>query len=84
MCLGLQIYALLVTFYDLALNGAVGWSAFGYGAIQPIAIPAFLIGMVLTYDARKKRSVKWAYGVYFGSHLIILTCVFLFPGKFGL
>lgn len=82
--IGLQLFVLLFTLYDLATTGRVNFpSVFGYGASQPFAIPAFLIGLALTYKARRERSIKWAYGIFFGSHVVILACTFLFTGRFS-
>jgi hypothetical protein len=81
--LGLQAMALLSVAYDLITIGAFGaGSAISYGGSQPFSIPAFIVAIALIYVARIRFPMKWIYGSYFGSHLIVWICILAFPGRF--
>jgi hypothetical protein len=81
--LGLQAYILLLVLAELFTVGHTGFaSALGYGASLTFSVPAYLIAVTLAYSAKIRLPMKWIHGSYFGSHLIILGCMFGFPGKF--
>jgi hypothetical protein len=82
--LGLQAYILVFVLAELFTVGHTGFaSALGYGASLTFSVPAYFLALTLTYCAGIRLPLKWVNGTYFGSHLIILGCMFAFPGKFA-
>ena len=82
--LGIQAYIFLVLLFELILLGHTGVaSAFGYGASLVFSVPAYCAAMMLIYGARIKLPMKWIHACYFGSHGMILTCMFTLPGNFA-
>lgn len=81
--LGIQAYILLVLLMELVAMRHTGIaSAFGYGTSFTFSVPAYLIAMTLIYGAKIQLPMRWIHCFYFGSHLIILGCMFTFPGQF--
>jgi hypothetical protein len=82
--LGFQAYAMLFVMQDMLTGGKVDFGAvFVYFATLPFSISTYLIGSALIYGAKIAMPVKWIHSSFFGSHLIMVICIFAFPGKFS-
>ncbi|WP_379677524.1 hypothetical protein [Massilia consociata] len=80
----LQAYVLLFVIAELILIGSVGFpSGLAYGASLPLSLPSYSLFWVVAQIIRAGFPMKRLHVAYFGSHLLILFCLFAFPGKFG-
>jgi hypothetical protein len=81
--LGIQAYIFLILLSELIILHHTGIiTAFGYSASLVFSVPTYCAAMTLIYGARIALPMRWIHACYFGSHLIILTCMFAFPGNF--
>jgi phosphoglycerol transferase MdoB-like AlkP superfamily enzyme len=81
--LGIQVYILLILFFELSVLGHTGVvTAFGYSASLVFSVPTYFAAMTLVYCAKIGLRMRWIHAFYFGSHVTILACMFTLPGNF--